>query len=51
MNTNQLKIRELSLRYLKAVKCVAELSGVTRAAEQLNRSQTAISKGILELEG
>ena len=50
MNTAQLQIPELSLRYLKAVKCVAELRSVTRAGEQLNRSQTAISKAILELE-
>ena len=50
MNVDQLKIPELSLRYLKAAKCVAELRSVTRAGEQLNRSQTAISKAIIELE-
>ncbi len=50
MNTDQLKIPEISLRYLKAAKCVAEVRSVTRAGEQLNRSQTAISKAIIELE-
>ncbi len=50
MNVEQLKIPELSLRYLKAAKYVAELRSVTRAGEQLNRSQTAISKAIIELE-
>ena len=47
MNVEQLKIPELSLRYLKAAKYVAELRSVTRAGEQLNRSQTAISKAII----
>ena len=50
MNVEQLKIPELSLRYLKAAKTVADLRSVTRAGEQLNRSQTAISKAIIELE-
>ena len=35
MNVDQLKIPELSLRYLKAAKYVAELRSVTRAGEQL----------------
>ena len=50
MNVKQLKIPELSLRYLKAAKYVTDLRSVTRAGEQLNRSQTAISKAIIELE-
>ena len=50
MNVDQLKIPELSLRYLKAAKYVTELRSVTRAGERLNRSQTAISKAIIELE-
>ena len=50
MNVEQFNIPELSLRYLKAAKYAAELRSVTRAAEQLNRSQTAISKAIIELE-
>lgn len=50
MKVEQLKIPKLSLRYLKAATCVAELRSVTKAGEKLNRSQTAISKAIIELE-
>jgi len=43
-------LSELSLKSLKAALIVSETNNVTRAAKQLNRSQTAISKAIQGLE-
>lgn len=40
----------LNLRHLKAFIAVVENGGVTRAAAKLNRSQSAITRSILELE-
>ncbi len=47
MNMN---FESLSLRQLKAVRVVAELGSVTAAAAALNRTQSAVSKAIAELE-
>jgi LysR family transcriptional regulator of gallate degradation len=41
---------ELSLRHLKAMMHVAKHRNLTRAANELNRSQTAITKAISDLE-
>tara|TARA_R110002110_G_scaffold66978_1_gene182929 strand:- start:12136 stop:13395 length:1260 start_codon:yes stop_codon:yes gene_type:complete len=43
-------IPRISLRHLKAALFVTRSRNVTRAAKQLNRSQTAITKAINELE-
>lgn len=43
-------IPHISLRHLKALACVARLSNLTKAAQHLNRSQTAVTKAIGELE-
>ncbi|HMB58307.1 MAG TPA: LysR family transcriptional regulator, partial [Xanthomonadales bacterium] len=40
----------LSLRKLKAARVVADLGNISHAAEVLNRTQSAVSKGISELE-
>jgi len=50
MGTEQFGIPEVSLRHLKSALFVAEHKNVTRAANRLNRSQTAITKAISELE-
>ena len=50
MGVEALKISTLSLRHLKAVLHVANFRNVSRAAEKLNRSQTAITKAIGDLE-
>ena len=49
MNQHTL-LSELSLKSLKAALVVSETNNVTRAAQQLNRSQTTISKAIQGLE-
>jgi LysR family transcriptional regulator, regulator for genes of the gallate degradation pathway len=50
MSFHSLGIPEISLRHLKAAMLVARHQNLTRAATQLNRSQTAITKAISELE-
>lgn len=50
MSTDQLGITDISLRHLKSALYVFEYRNVTRAANKLNRSQTAITKAIGELE-
>lgn len=43
-------IPELSLRQLRSLVFVSESRNVTKAAEQLSRSQTAVTKAITDLE-
>lgn len=43
-------IPHISLRHLKALAYVTRLKNLTKAARELNRSQTAITKAIAELE-
>lgn len=50
ITANSIGIPELSLRQLKAMLQVARFSNLTRAAQHLNRSQTAITKAISDLE-
>ena len=50
MSTRQLGITDISLRHLKSALYVFEYKNVTRAANKLNRSQTAITKALGELE-
>lgn len=50
ITVNAVGIPELSLRQLKAMLHVAKYQNLTRAAEHLNRSQTAITKAISDLE-
>jgi LysR family transcriptional regulator of gallate degradation len=50
VNTADNAIPELSLRHLKAMVYVAKFKNLTRAANKLNRSQTAITKAISDLE-
>lgn len=50
MSFHSLGIPELSLRHLKAAMLVGRYQNLTKAAVQLNRSQTAITKAISELE-
>ena len=50
MSFSILGIPEISLRHLKAMLHVAKFRNLTRAANKLNRSQTAITKAICELE-
>jgi len=50
MNFNALGMPEISLRHLKAMLYVAQYKNLTKAAQNLNRSQTAITKAICELE-
>ncbi len=50
MSDSSLGIPDLSLRHLKAAMLVAKYRNLTKAAVQLNRSQSAITKAINELE-
>jgi LysR family transcriptional regulator, regulator for genes of the gallate degradation pathway len=50
MSDNNFGIPEISLRHLKSALYVAECKNVTHAANKLNRSQTAVTKSISELE-
>ncbi len=50
MSLQDLGIFELSLRHLKAVRYVAEMRSVSNAAKFLNRSQTAITLAINDVE-
>lgn len=50
MGNDKFGIPELSLRHLKSALYVAEYKNLTRAAHTLNRSQTATTKAISELE-
>lgn len=50
MSSQSLGIPDLSLRHLKAMLYVANYKNLTRAATMLNRSQTAITKAISDLE-
>lgn len=50
MSFHSLGIPEISLRHLKATLLVARYQNLTKAAAHLNRSQTAITKAIGELE-
>lgn len=50
MSTQPLGIPDLSLRHLKAMLHVVRYKNLTRAANKLNRSQTAITKAISDLE-
>lgn len=50
MGATDLGITDISLRHLKSALYVFEHKNVTRAAGKLNRSQTAITKAIGELE-
>jgi LysR family transcriptional regulator of gallate degradation len=43
-------VPELSFRQLKAVVYVSKFKNVTKAAYELNRSQTAITKALIDLE-
>lgn len=45
-----LGIPEISLRHLKAMLMVVKFQNLTKAAVRLNRSQTAVTKAISELE-
>lgn len=50
MQSLQTGIVKLSLRHLKAVRCVSDLGSISKAAEYLNRSQTAITRAIKNIE-
>ncbi|MEH6583684.1 MAG: LysR family transcriptional regulator [Halioglobus sp.] len=50
MSIDSFGIPKISLRHLKSAAYVAEYKNVTRAANVLNRSQTAVTKAISELE-
>lgn len=50
ISANSIGIPELSLRQLKAMLQVTRFSNLTRAAQHINRSQTAITKAISDLE-
>ena len=50
MNFHHLGIPEISLRHLKAMLLVVKHQNLTKAANKLNRSQTAVTKAICELE-
>ena len=50
MTATQLGITEISLRHLKSALYVFDYRNVTRAANKLNRSQTAVTKAVGELE-
>ena len=50
MTVTQLGITEISLRHLKSALYVFDYKNVTRAANKLNRSQTAVTKAVRELE-
>ncbi len=50
MTIDSFGIPQISLRHLKSALYVAEYKNVTRAANMLNRSQTAVTKAISELE-
>lgn len=50
MSSKNTNIPELSLRHLKAMLSVTRHKNLTRAANKLNRSQTAITKAIHDLE-
>lgn len=47
---NDMNYESLSLRQLKACRVVADAGSITLAAEQLNRTQSAVSKAVAELE-
>ena len=44
------KVQSLSLRHLKAARAIADHGSVTAAADSLNRSQSALTKALGELE-
>lgn len=44
-------LHSLSLRHLKAARATADYGSVTAAANSLNRSQSALTKALGELEG
>lgn len=50
MHSNAIGIPELSLRQLKSALYVSQYRNVTKAAYQLNRSQTTVTKAISDLE-
>lgn len=50
MHSEAIGIPEISLRQLKSALYVSRYNNVTKAARQLNRSQTAITKAINDLE-
>lgn len=50
MNFDHLGIPEVSLRHLKSMLLVVKHQNLTKAANKLNRSQTAITKAVCELE-
>jgi LysR family transcriptional regulator, regulator for genes of the gallate degradation pathway len=50
MSYSSLGIIPLSLRHLKAVRCVSKYKNVSKAADYLNRSQTAITHAINDVE-
>ncbi|MBL4827731.1 MAG: LysR family transcriptional regulator [Spongiibacteraceae bacterium] len=50
MSLQSIGIPNLSLRHLKAMMNVTKYRNLTRAANKLNRSQTAITKAISDLE-
>ena len=50
MTATHLGITEISLRHLKSALYVYDYKNVTRAANKLNRSQTAVTKAVGELE-
>ncbi|MCB1686910.1 MAG: LysR family transcriptional regulator, partial [Halioglobus sp.] len=43
-------VQSLSLRHLKAARAIADHGSVTAAADSLNRSQSALTKALGELE-
>lgn len=51
MNSERFGIPPISLRHLKSALAVFQQRNVTKAAVELNRSQTAVTKAINELEG
>ena len=50
MQSMQTGIVKLSLRHLKAVRCVSDFGSISKAAKYLNRSQTAITRAIKNIE-
>lgn len=50
MQRTDIRLVTSSLRHLKAVRCIADHGSVSAAARGLNRTQSALSKALAELE-
>lgn len=50
VQTKKILATSLSLRHLKAARCVATFGNVTRAAAELNKTQSTITKSVNNLE-